>query len=70
MWVLYDGRYYTDADRATAYCTADSHSEAVKNKAEDFNDAVIVIYDTKGNYLINGRIDYEAMNEAEKKTEK
>lgn len=69
IWVLYDGRYYTHEIKAIVYCTANSHSEAIRDKVEDFNDAVIVMYDVKGNYLVNARIDYEAMNEAERKIE-
>ena len=69
LCLLYDGRYYSDEDKAIVYCIADNHKEAVKEKVETFPDAVIVMYEKKGNQLINGSIDHEAMNEADRKVE-
>lgn len=64
LWVLYDGRYHINPNRAIVYCTARSREQAIKYKSGKFPDAVIVMYETKGKELINGRIDYKAMKGA------
>ncbi len=59
MWLLYDGRYLTDKDRATCYEVCKSLREAVKNKYNYGNDTVIVKVDVDGKQLINPRIIHQ-----------
>ena len=40
-WVLYDGRAITDIDNAIVYTVCDTFKEAIKDKKDFFNDAVI-----------------------------
>ena len=67
VWLLFDSRFYENKDKSIVYCSADSHREAIQEKVESFTDAVIVIYEKKGNQLINCSIDHEAMNEADRR---
>lgn len=56
VWMLFDGRYRTDEDRATCYEVCESLREA-KNSAKDYgNDTVIVEGDLKGSIIENSRI--------------
>lgn len=55
-YVIYDSRYLTDEESASVYQFADTLKEAKKLVKRDWNDGVIVEYDTKGNELINPKI--------------
>lgn len=53
MWLLFDGRYRTDPDRAMVMTTADSLEEAQEDISMFGDDTVIVEYDVDGDELIN-----------------
>lgn len=59
-------RYLADEDRAIVYCTAYSQKEAIRDKIEDFTDAIIVVCELWSDQIINCEIDYKAMNKADK----
>ena len=55
-WLLFDGRYRTDEDRAMCLEMCDSLEEAKGNAPDYGNDTVIVEYDMKGDVLENPEI--------------
>lgn len=42
IYILFDGRYHADPDRATVYTVCGNLGEAQETKKNDFTDAVIV----------------------------
>lgn len=55
-FLLFDGRYRTDEDRAICYEVCDSLKEAKKNMLDYGTDTVIVKSEISGNNLINSEI--------------
>jgi hypothetical protein len=56
-WLLFDGRYRADEDRAVCFEMCDSLKEAKKNAPEYGDDTVIVECDVEGkNLLVNSKI--------------
>jgi hypothetical protein len=56
QWLLFDGRYRTDEDRAICFEVCDSLDEAQKTAPDYGDDTVIVEFDLMGNELRNGKI--------------
>jgi hypothetical protein len=54
-YLLYDGRYRTDEDKAVCYEMCDSLKEANENKDDYGTDTVIVECEVSGNNLINSK---------------
>jgi hypothetical protein len=56
IWMLFDGRYRTDEDRAVCYEVCETLKEA-KDNADDYGtDTVIVEGETVGNEIRNSKI--------------
>jgi len=55
-WLLFDGRYRTDKDRAICLEMCDTLKEAKKNAPEYGDDTVIVECDAVRNELLNSKI--------------
>jgi hypothetical protein len=56
VWLLFDGRYRTDEDRAICYEVCDSLKEANENADDYGDDTVIVECELVGKTLVNDRI--------------
>ena len=56
VWILYDGRYYSNPDRASIYEVCDSLKEARENKNDYGTDTVIVECDDDGENVTNSKI--------------
>ena len=56
VWMLFDGRYRTDEDRAVCYESCDTLKEAYNNVDDYGGDTVIVEFEVDGNTIKNGKI--------------
>jgi hypothetical protein len=56
LWLLYDGRYRTDEDRAMVYEVCSSLREAEENASDYGTDTVIVEATLKGKIFYNPKI--------------
>lgn len=55
-YVVYDGRYLTDPDRATVMFTADTLEEAQRERADWGVDCVIVRHEVIGGVAISSEV--------------
>ena len=56
IWMLFDGRYRTDEDKAMCYEVCETLKEAKKNADDYGNDTVIVEGETFENEIKNSKI--------------
>lgn len=56
IWMLFDGRYRTDEDRAVCYEVCDTLKEAKENANDYGDDTVIVEGETFENEIRNSKI--------------
>lgn len=56
QWMLFDGRYRTDSDRATCYECCETVKEARKSARDYGDDTVIVEADVEDGIIKNMRI--------------
>ena len=56
IWMLFDGRYRTDEDRAVCYEVCETLKEAKANADDYGTDTVIVEGETVGNEIRNSKI--------------
>ena len=52
IWMLFDGRYRTDEDRAVCYEVCDTLNEAKEN-ADDYGDDTIIVEAVEENNVIS-----------------
>ena len=53
IWMLFDGRYRTDEDRAICYEVCETLKEAKEN-ADDYGDDTVIIEAVEENNVISG----------------
>jgi len=56
LWILFDGRYRTDEDRAVCYEVCETLKEAKENAGDYGDDTVIVECIKQGNKLHNQKL--------------
>lgn len=56
VWLLFDGRYRTDEDRAICHEFCDSKKEAFENAPDYGDDTVIVEAETIGDEIMSSKI--------------
>jgi len=56
IWLLFDGRYRTDEDRAVCYEVCDTLKEAKQNAGDYGDDTVIVEGEDENNVISNCKI--------------
>lgn len=52
IWMLFDGRYRTDEDRAVCYEVCDTFKEAKEN-ADDYGDDTVIVEAVEENNVIS-----------------
>ena len=53
IWMLFDGRYRTDEDRAVCYEVCETLKEAKEN-ADDYGDDTVIVEAVEENNIISG----------------
>ena len=56
VWMLFDGRYRTNSDRAICFECCESEKEAISTSKEYGEDTVIVEFETNGREIKNPKI--------------